>query len=672
MTRNTFPLAAPNIPHHLAHEILDRSTGNWPAWEKTVLSCLILAGLDGYPAGTVPCPNPAVDPSGAAVWYTNDRAVVSFLALKASRSEQTYIASYAAGGSKAVWDALLARHFDVGGQIRLMQEAFSVRYGLESPAATSARIDALVMRIFALGPISKTTLTSAVMANAVQGDTQKLNSVAESQVDNQGGLGSRAEQIAVSAVAAELSVLQRELSPAVQAFIQLSSANEAEWTRLLELLFQVLGRLDGIAIAPDWERAILARQNASDEAAKLQRMLENSNDASKSRNRPPPRVNEGEQIAMTAVAAEMSNVQNELAPLISDYLQREPDEKERSRLIELLVQCLVRLDGIVVESGWEAGRSNRKRAVDEVLRLLNTLDWSPGSKASPTHTISQAEQSIIAHIASELSNIHNILAPAVATFPRPSVLEADGKERRHLSRLLFEIVERLDATRINLDWEQARKERRSAVKAAEELQHTLDGYPSCKEEQDAIKVFASERSNTHLLLFPAVTAYLRNPNERERARLSEQLFQVLERLDGVALEPAWDQARRERREAVNEVQTLQNSIEPQPSSTESSTSSTTPSGQYVAISAIACERSKIQSELSPAVVLFVRTFQATRPVRQGPNEKERLRLSELSLRFLERLDAVAIESDWEEARRQRRSAVKEVQKLQEMLDAIVF
>ncbi|KAJ7496133.1 hypothetical protein B0H11DRAFT_885830 [Mycena galericulata] len=411
---------------------------------------------------------------------------------------------------------------------------------------------------------------------------------------------------------------------------------------------------------------------------------------------------------------------------------------------------------------WEEGRTRRKRAVNEVLRLLNTLEWSPVSEPSPghtlpthTHTISPEEQGMIDVIAAELSNVQNVLAPAVATFPRSFALQTAQKERKYLSRLLFETVERLDATRINLDWEQARKERRGAVKTVEKLQNELDGLPTCTEEQNVISVIASERSKTQFLLLPAVTAYLGNPTERERLRLSELLSQALERLDGVTLESAWDQARTERKEAISEMQRLLDRliIEPRAKTQEEQhalhlvtaelsriqflftqavnfflekpnekerarlselfmqtlerldsipvqqeweevlqvrrnavhelqnlqsicdhpPSSTEIYTEHSAIAAIACERSKIQTELAPAILNFVRASQpstlATGTVAQASlNEKERLRLSELSLRLLERLDAVAIESAWDEARKERKSAVGEVQKLQDMLD----
>jgi hypothetical protein len=48
--------------------------------------------------------------------------------------------------------------------------------------------------------------------------------------------------------------------------------------------------------------------------------------------------------------------------------------------------------------------------------------------------------------------------------------------------------------------------------------------------------------------------------------------------------------------------------------------------------------------------------------------KERLRLSELLLQSLLRLDAITTDSEWEEARKERKAGVKEVQTLLDRID----
>lgn len=56
-----------------------------------------------------------------------------------------------------------------------------------------------------------------------------------------------------------------------------------------------------------------------------------------------------------------------------------PDpDKEHSRLAELLLQSLLRLDAISADGGWDEARKMRKEAVREVQGLLDRLDlgWS--------------------------------------------------------------------------------------------------------------------------------------------------------------------------------------------------------------------------------------------------------------------------------------------------------
>jgi hypothetical protein len=55
---------------------------------------------------------------------------------------------------------------------------------------------------------------------------------------------------------------------------------------------------------------------------------------------------------------------------------KKPNEKERARLSELLLQTLERLDGIAMEPGWETCRQDRRNCVVEVQRLQDALDGS--------------------------------------------------------------------------------------------------------------------------------------------------------------------------------------------------------------------------------------------------------------------------------------------------------
>jgi hypothetical protein len=49
-------------------------------------------------------------------------------------------------------------------------------------------------------------------------------------------------------------------------------------------------------------------------------------------------------------------------------------EKEHTRLGELLLQSLLRLDAITTDGTWEDARAERKGAVQEVQRVLDRLD----------------------------------------------------------------------------------------------------------------------------------------------------------------------------------------------------------------------------------------------------------------------------------------------------------
>ncbi|KAK7005647.1 BAG domain-containing protein [Favolaschia claudopus] len=657
MTQYTLPLAT-QIPHNLATEILDKSANNWPVWEKRVLSCLTIVGLEGYVSGAVPCPDYTSDPMSAMNWHQNDRAVVSFLTVKVSREEQEYVAPYAPASSKMVWDALVARHFDATLQIHLLREMFGVKYGLgtESPAETSARIDKLATRILDLGTINKATLVSAAMVNAVQGDLDGFYQRRTSGVQfpqPEVDYFNSAEQAALSAITTERSTLQDVLFPQVSAFLSSSQgASEAEWSRLMELLFQLLGRLEAIVIAPGWNRALSAKAEVTDEVQRLQNQLQSSTapetvDA--------PHVGEAERVACAAVATELAKINEEIAPSVAEYLQRQPNAVQRSDLINVLSQCLARLDNMVLFPDWNV-TTERTRAVEEVRRLLTALERSQESEHNVnSEFISHEEQVMIAFIASEMAKVQAAFIPAVASFPRSNPQLRDEKERRDLSKSLFETVQRLDSTHIDPDWEQARKERRNCARAVEQLQEQLDSLPGSLEEQEAVLKIADERAKTQPLLFAAVTTYLANRNEKERLRLSDLLLQAHGRLNAIVLGRGWPQATAQREGAANELQRLQDNLTP-PS--ESGSNPSNGKTEESARTLLVGERGKIQL-LSVALELYLK----------NPNERGRGLLSELLLQTLVRLDGIAMDSNWTTCRQERKTAIIEVQNLQDMLDA---
>ncbi|KAJ7076342.1 BAG domain-containing protein [Mycena belliarum] len=85
-----------------------------------------------------------------------------------------------------------------------------------------------------------------------------------------------------------------------------------------------------------------------------------------------------EQAVISTIQAELANVRAELSPAVDHLLASaaDPKPKEHSRLSELLLQSLLRLDAITTDGEWETARKERKAAVKEVQALLDSLDGS--------------------------------------------------------------------------------------------------------------------------------------------------------------------------------------------------------------------------------------------------------------------------------------------------------
>ncbi|KAJ7045677.1 hypothetical protein C8F04DRAFT_444505 [Mycena alexandri] len=86
--------------------------------------------------------------------------------------------------------------------------------------------------------------------------------------------------------------------------------------------------------------------------------------------------------------------------------------------------------------------------------------------------------------------------------------------------------------------------------------------------------------------------------------------------------------------------------------------------EQAVVSTIQTELANVRAELSPAVDHLL----ASAPGPQTPKPKEHVRLSELLLQALLRLDAITTDGEWDTARRERKAAVKEVQALLDRLD----
>lgn len=104
------------------------------------------------------------------------------------------------------------------------------------------------------------------------------------------------------------------------------------------------------------------------------------NDVKKQASSPPT-----EQSTLQSIQAELDSVRGSLKPSVDAFLgslpedpsgkDSEDDKKQtHTRLAELLLQSLLRLDAILPEGDWVEVRSARKGAVKEVQGILDRLD----------------------------------------------------------------------------------------------------------------------------------------------------------------------------------------------------------------------------------------------------------------------------------------------------------
>lgn len=101
---------------------------------------------------------------------------------------------------------------------------------------------------------------------------------------------------------------------------------------------------------------------------------------------PSQHQSRSEQSILTTIQSEFHVVRNTLLPDLDLFTAAPANQKEHLRLGELLLQSLIRLDNIVVESSWETARKERKEAVKEVQEMLDRLDnaWTARSTSGTT------------------------------------------------------------------------------------------------------------------------------------------------------------------------------------------------------------------------------------------------------------------------------------------------
>lgn len=116
---------------------------------------------------------------------------------------------------------------------------------------------------------------------------------------------------------------------------------------------------------------------------------------------------------------------------------------------------------------------------------LLLLDSTPAASPSPAATAApkppRSEASTIEVIQSELANVRGTLEPSVDAFLRTPTVDV---EHTRLGELLLQALLRLDAINIDSTWTEARRERKSAVRAVQGVLDRLDkGWRGAKQAQ---------------------------------------------------------------------------------------------------------------------------------------------------------------------------------------------
>ena len=102
----------------------------------------------------------------------------------------------------------------------------------------------------------------------------------------------------------------------------------------------------------------------------------------------PPRT---EASTIEVIQSELTNVRGTLEPSVDAFLRTPTADAEHTRLGELLLQALLRLDAISIDSAWTEARRERKSAVRAVQGVLDRLDkgWREAKAQAQTQTGSE-------------------------------------------------------------------------------------------------------------------------------------------------------------------------------------------------------------------------------------------------------------------------------------------
>lgn len=97
----------------------------------------------------------------------------------------------------------------------------------------------------------------------------------------------------------------------------------------------------------------------------------------------PPRT---EVSTIEVIQSELATVRSTLEPSVDLFLRTPTVDAEHTRLGELLLQALLRLDAINIDSSWTEARRERKGAVRAVQGVLDRLDKGWREAKAQAHT----------------------------------------------------------------------------------------------------------------------------------------------------------------------------------------------------------------------------------------------------------------------------------------------
>ena len=117
-------------------------------------------------------------------------------------------------------------------------------------------------------------------------------------------------------------------------------------------------------------------------------LLESTPAASPSAAAAASKLPKTEASTVETIRAELASVRSTLEPGVDAFLRTPTADTEHTRLGELLLQALLRLDAIAIDSTWVEARRERKGAVRAVQDVLDRLDkgWREAKEQAQIQT----------------------------------------------------------------------------------------------------------------------------------------------------------------------------------------------------------------------------------------------------------------------------------------------